>query len=67
MLGFSAFLDPGVTMLGFNRQPSKKMFWSYKALNTTDRTFSVTFWECSMEWVPSTKISGSTMGTNPFS
>lgn len=66
-LGLSAFLDPGVTMLGFKRHPSKKIPWSYKALNTTDNTFSVTFWEVSMEWVPSTKISGSTMGTNPFS
>lgn len=57
---------PGVTMLGFKRHPSKKMFWSYKALKTADKTLSVTFWETSMEWVPSTKISGSTIGTSPF-
>lgn len=67
MVGLEACLDPGVTMLGFNKQPSKKMFWSYKALNTADKTLSVTFWQCSMEWVPSDKISGSTMGTKPFS
>lgn len=67
MLGLLAFLDPAVTMLGFKRHPSKKIPWSYKALNTTESTFSVTFWECSMEWVPSTKISGSTIGTSPFS
>lgn len=26
MVGLEACLDPGVTMLGFNKQPSKKMF-----------------------------------------
>lgn len=36
-------LDPGVTMFGFKRHPSKKMLFSYKALNTADKTLSVTF------------------------
>jgi hypothetical protein len=54
-------------MLGLRRQPSKKMCWSWRALKTKERTLSVTFWQTSMEWVPSQRISGSTMGTSPFS
>lgn len=43
ILGLSAFLDPAVTMLGFNKHPSKKIFYYYKALKTADKTLSVIF------------------------
>lgn len=43
IFGFSGFLDPGVTILGFNKHPSKKMLLSYNALNVYDKTFSVAF------------------------
>jgi hypothetical protein len=36
-------LDPGVTILGFKRHPSKKMLLSWRALNVNERTLSVTF------------------------
>lgn len=43
ILALSGLLDPGVTMLGFNKHPSKKIFYYYKALKTADKTLSVTF------------------------
>lgn len=36
-------VDPGVTMLGFNKHPSKNILFYYKALKTADKTLSVTF------------------------
>lgn len=60
-------LIPGVTMFGFNKHPSQKILLSYKTLTTTAKTFSVTFYETSIEWSPSAKISGSTIGTKPLS
>lgn len=63
----SGLVDPGVTMFGLRRQPSKKILFSFKALKTAAKTLSVTFWHTSIEWSPSAKISGSTIGTNPFS
>jgi hypothetical protein len=35
------WLVPGMTMLGFNRQPSRNTLFSFNALNTSDKTFSV--------------------------
>jgi len=61
-----AHLEPGVTMLGFKRHPSQKMLLSERALTTTARTLSVTYWLTSMECSPSTRISGSIMGTSPL-
>lgn len=58
--------DPGVTMLGLSKHPSRKTLLSLRALTTLARTFSVTSWHFWMEWVPSDKISGSTIGTNPL-
>ena len=43
IFGLSGFLDPGVTILGFNKHPSKKMLLSYKALKQADNTLSVAF------------------------
>jgi len=54
-------------MLGLSNIPSKKTLLSARALNTAALTFSVTFWQVSMECEPSVKISGSTMGASPFS
>jgi hypothetical protein len=65
-LALSALVDPGVTMLGLRRHPSQKMWLSCKALTTAAKTFSVTFWQTSIEWLPSARISGSTMGTSPL-
>uniref|UniRef100_A0A7C9DYN2 Uncharacterized protein n=1 Tax=Opuntia streptacantha TaxID=393608 RepID=A0A7C9DYN2_OPUST len=61
------FSDPGVTMLGFNKVPSRRTWWSLRDLYTAASTRSVTSAHLSMSWGPSTKISGSTMGTKPFS
>ena len=36
-------VDPGVTMLGFKRHPSRKMLLSLRALKTAAKTRSVTF------------------------
>lgn len=42
-LFLSGLVDPGVTMLGFKRHPSRKMLFSLSALNTAANTLSVTF------------------------
>jgi hypothetical protein len=39
----SELVDPGVTMFGLRRQPSKKILFSFKALKTAASTLSVTF------------------------
>jgi len=39
----SGLVDPGVTILGLSRHPSKKTLFSFKALKTAAKTFSVTF------------------------
>ena len=57
---------PAVHMFGFNNVPSKKTWWSLKALYTAAKTTSVTFWQRSKSWSPSGKISGSTIGTIPW-
>jgi len=56
-----------ITILGFKSIPSKKTLLSLKALKTAALTFSVTLWQSMIEWGPSVKISGSTMGASPFS
>lgn len=66
-LALSGLVDPDVTMFGLRRHPSRKMLFSFNALNVAAKTLSVTFWQTSMEWSPSARISGSTMGTSPFS
>jgi len=57
---------PGVTILGLRSIPSKKMLLSCNALNTEAKTFYDTAKHLSIEWLPSDKISGSTIGTKPF-
>jgi hypothetical protein len=37
------FLDPGVTMFGFKRHPSRNTLLSAKHLNVSANTYSVTF------------------------
>lgn len=59
-------LNPGVTILGLSMQPSQRIPLACKALVTAAYTLSVTRAQTSMSWVPSAKISGSTMGHNPF-
>jgi hypothetical protein len=58
---------PGVTMLGFNRIPSNRTLFSAKKKKTFDQTFWATSKVLSIPWLPSRRISGSTMGTNPLS
>ncbi len=41
--------DPGVTMLGLSKHPSRKTLLSLRALTTLARTFSVTSWHFWME------------------
>ena len=65
-LGLSGWEPPGVTIFGFNKHPSQKILFSFKALTQAANTFSVTFCETSIECSPSVNISGSTIGTNPF-
>lgn len=67
ILFLSGLFDPAVTILGLRRQPSKNTLFSFNALKTAANTFSVTFWHISIEWSPSAKISGSTIGTSPLS
>jgi hypothetical protein len=43
ILALSGFLLPGVTMFGFNKQPSKNILLSAKHLKTSAKTLSVTF------------------------
>jgi len=65
-VALSGHSAPWVTILGFNRMPSNKTLFSAKK-----KTFDQTFWETSrvlsMPWLASRRISGSTMGTKPFS
>jgi hypothetical protein len=42
-LVLSGLVDPGVTMLGLSKHPSRKMLFSAKALKTAASTLSVTF------------------------
>jgi len=58
---------PGVTIFGFNKIPSKKILLSCNALKTAPSTLYVTTRHLSIECDPSDKISGSTIGTKPFS
>jgi len=58
---------PGVTIFGFNNIPSKKIWLSWSALKTAAKTFYEICKHLSIEWFPSLRISGSTIGTNPFS
>lgn len=39
----SAFVDPGVTIFGLSKHPSKKILFSLSALKTAAKTLSVTF------------------------
>jgi len=64
---FSAQSVPGVHMLGLRRSPSMRHFWSMRAFITAEKTFSEASAQSSMVWVPSARISGSTMGQSPFS
>jgi len=41
-LSLLAFFDPGVTIFGLSKQPSRKILFSFKALKTAAKTFSVT-------------------------
>lgn len=58
--------NPGVTMFGLSMHPSHKIMLSCKAFTTAACTLSVTAAHTSISWVPSAKISGSTIGHNPL-
>merc|ERR1719229_1904518 len=62
----SAHSFPFKTMFGFNRDPSRRTFWSASALYTAARVFSVINWQVARLWSPSIRISGSTIGASPF-
>ncbi len=66
-VALSGHSAPGVTMLGFRRIPSNNTWFSAKKKNTFDQTFSATSKVLLMLWLPSRRISGSTIGTNPLS
>ncbi len=66
-VALSGHSAPGVTMLHFNRMPSNKTLFSAKKKKTFDQTFWATSRVLSMSWLPSRRISGSTMGTKPLS
>lgn len=66
-LAFTGCVDPYVTIFGLSIIPSKKTLLSDNALKTAALTFSVTLWQTSIEWGPSERISGSTIGARPFS
>lgn len=59
-------VEPGVTMFGLRRHPSIRTLWSINAFITAANTLSEAAAQASMEWAPSIKISGSTMGTSPL-
>lgn len=58
--------NPGVTMLGLSMHPSHKIWLSCRAFTQAACTLSVTAALTSMSWVPSAKISGSTIGQSPL-
>ena len=64
---FSVQEDPGVTMLGLMMRPSKRRLWRLSCLITSLKTLSDYLAHSSIVWAPSVRISGSTMGTSPFS
>ena len=64
---FSAEEDPGVTIFGLINNPSSRSLCSMRLYITYLKTLSDASAQTSMEWSPSVKISGSMIGTKPFS
>merc|ERR1719171_2444997 len=58
---------PGATMDGLSRIPSKRTSWSARYLKVWAQVLLATSRVVSMSCSPSSKISGSTMGTSPLS
>lgn len=66
-LDLSLHEAPGVTMFGLRRSPSIKSFYAKSCCITAVKTLSETSAQTLMSCSPSCKISGSIIGTSPFS
>ena len=58
---------PGMTMLGLSRIASSGTRWRASSANTERSVRSVTAKQVSIEWPPSIRTSGSTIGTRSCS